>query len=96
MVYEDQQVNSDHGKAKSPKKFTQPQLMSCLVIKESLQLDYRGTHTLLSESCSDGLENQRETRWGTLHFVGLMPGRAVRLLCSNRPDTPVASERDVL
>jgi len=39
----------DHAKAKSPKKFTQPQLMVCLVIKEFLQLDYRGTHVLLSE-----------------------------------------------
>lgn len=39
----------DHAKAKSPKKFTQPQLMVCLVIKEFLQLDYRSTHVLLSE-----------------------------------------------
>jgi hypothetical protein len=39
----------DHAKAKSPKKFTQPQLMVCLVIKEFLQLDYRGIHILLSE-----------------------------------------------
>ena len=26
----------------SPKKFTQPQLMACLVLKEFLRLDYRG------------------------------------------------------
>jgi hypothetical protein len=39
----------DHAKAKSPKKFTQPQLMACLVIKEFLQLDYRGIQVLLSE-----------------------------------------------
>ena len=39
----------DHAKAKSPKKFTQPQLMVCLMIKEFLQLDYRGVHILLSE-----------------------------------------------
>lgn len=39
----------DYAKAKSPKKFTQPQLMACLVIKEFLQLDYRGIHTVLSE-----------------------------------------------
>jgi len=32
----------DHAKAKSPNKFTQPQLMACLVVKELLQLDYRG------------------------------------------------------
>jgi len=40
---------SDHAKAKSPKKFTQPQLVACLVIKEFLQLDYRGTELLLKE-----------------------------------------------
>jgi hypothetical protein len=39
----------DHAKAKSPKKFTQPQLVACLVIKEFLQLDYRGIHMLLVE-----------------------------------------------
>jgi len=39
----------DHAKAKSPKKFTQPQLMASLVIKEFLQLDYRGTQVLLQE-----------------------------------------------
>jgi hypothetical protein len=39
----------DHAKVKSPKKFTQPQLMVCLVIKEFLQLDYRSTHILLTE-----------------------------------------------
>jgi hypothetical protein len=39
----------DQARAKSPKKFTQPQLVTCLVIKEFLQLDYRGVHTLLQE-----------------------------------------------
>ena len=39
----------DHAKAKSPKKFTQPQLLACLVVKECLHLDYRGVQSLLSE-----------------------------------------------
>ena len=39
----------DHAKAKSPRKFTQPQLMACLVIKEFLKLDYRSTRILLME-----------------------------------------------
>ena len=39
----------DHAKAKSPKKFTQPQLMACLVIKEFRQLDYRSTYQMLIE-----------------------------------------------
>ena len=40
---------ADHAKTKNPKKFTQPQLMACLVVKEFLQLDYRGTQMLLME-----------------------------------------------
>jgi hypothetical protein len=39
----------DHAKAKSLKKFKQPQLMACFVIKEFLQLDYRGTQMPLKE-----------------------------------------------
>ena len=34
----------------SPKKFTQPQLFACLVLKEFLQLDYRKLAALLSDS----------------------------------------------
>jgi len=40
---------ADHRHAKSPKKFTQPQLLACLVIKEFLRLDYRGIQVLLKE-----------------------------------------------
>ena len=39
----------DHAEAKSPKKSTQSQLVTCLVIKEFLQLGYRGIHKLLKE-----------------------------------------------
>ena len=38
--------------AKSPRKFTQPQLVACLVLKEFLRQDYRGIHRVLAE-CSD-------------------------------------------
>ena len=34
----------------SPRKFTQPQLFACLVLKEFLKLDYRGLSGLLSDS----------------------------------------------
>ena len=73
----------DHANAKSPKKFTQPQLMACLVIKEFLQLDYRGTHILLSE-WSDlrsviGLKK-------VPHFTTLCAA-AKRLLCKAQADT---------
>lgn len=34
---------------KSPHKFTQPQLVACLVVKEFYRLDYRALHSLLAE-----------------------------------------------
>jgi hypothetical protein len=34
----------------SPKKFTQPQLFACLVLKEFLKLDYRGLSSLLNDT----------------------------------------------
>ena len=33
----------------SPKKFTQPQLFACLVLKEFLRLDYRGLAAFLAD-----------------------------------------------
>jgi len=41
---------SDHSHRNSPKKFTQPQLFACLVLKTSLGLDYRGLAELLDKS----------------------------------------------
>jgi hypothetical protein len=40
---------SPYAHPKSPKKFTQPQLVACLIVKEFLRLDYRGIHVLLGE-----------------------------------------------
>ena len=34
----------------SPKKFTQPQLFACLILKEFLKLDYRGLEELLKDT----------------------------------------------
>ena len=39
----------DYSHIKSPRKFTQPQLLTCLIIKELRGLDYRGIHVMLSE-----------------------------------------------
>jgi len=39
----------DYRHPKSPKKFTQPQLFACLVVKECRGLDYRGIWVLLQE-----------------------------------------------
>ncbi|MFN9342228.1 MAG: hypothetical protein ACK6DB_06480, partial [Planctomycetota bacterium] len=38
---------ADYSHRNSPKKFTQPQLFACLVLKTSLGLDYRGLEGLL-------------------------------------------------
>lgn len=35
----------------SPRKFTQPQLFACLVLKEFLKLDYRGVAAMISDMC---------------------------------------------
>lgn len=45
----------------SPKKFTQHQLFACLVLKEFLKLDYRGTESLLLDSPS--LRAAIDLRW---------------------------------
>jgi len=39
----------NYSHVKSPRKFTQPQLLTCLIIKEFQRLDYRGIHTMLAE-----------------------------------------------
>ena len=40
---------ADYSHIKSPRKFTQPQLLACLIVKELRSLDYRGVHVMLSE-----------------------------------------------
>jgi transposase len=39
----------DYSHPKSPRRFTQPQLLACLIVKEIRGLDYRGIHIMLSE-----------------------------------------------
>ncbi len=39
----------DYARVKSPKKFTQPQLLACLIVKEFAGKDYRGIHVMLAE-----------------------------------------------
>lgn len=46
-------VLPEHGHKFSPKTYTQPQLLACLLLKEHLRLDYRGAQDLLE--LSDGL-----------------------------------------
>ncbi len=41
---------ADYSLRNSPRKFTQPQIFACLVLKTSLGLDYRGLEGLLDDS----------------------------------------------
>lgn len=40
----------DYSDVSSPHKYTQPQLLACLVLKEFLKLDYRGVVSLLTDT----------------------------------------------
>ena len=40
---------AQYSHRKSPHKFTQPQLLACLIVKEIRKLDYRSIHIMLSE-----------------------------------------------
>ena len=44
-----QQAVAEYSHIKSPRKFTQPQLLACLIVKELRGLDYRGIHVMLDE-----------------------------------------------
>jgi hypothetical protein len=39
----------DYARPKSPRKFTQPQWVACLIVKEFEKKDYRGIHVMLGE-----------------------------------------------
>jgi transposase len=41
---------SDYAHRFSPKKFTQPQLLACLILKEFFKTDYRGIEAILADS----------------------------------------------
>ncbi len=54
-----------HGHKFSPKTYTQPQLLACLLLKEHLRLDYRGAQDLLE--LSDGLREALSLRQAPDH-----------------------------
>jgi hypothetical protein len=72
---------------KSPRKFTQPQLVACLVVKEFLGLDYRGVQVLLDEwtDLREALELGKVP-----HFTTLC-GAAGRLLTQARAEALLAA-----
>jgi len=71
-----------YARRNSPKLYTQPQLLVCLVIKEFLRLDYRGVETLLNEwsDLREVLGLKRVPRFTTLQTASR------RLLCKPSAD----------
>lgn len=59
---------SDYSHIYSPKKFTQPQLFACLVLKEFEKKDYRGVQQLLLDCADlrDAIELKSVPHWTTL------------------------------
>lgn len=57
-----------HVNSSGPRKFTQPQLMAILVLKELLDLDYRGVAQLLTKQSSlqTVLQLSEVPHWTTL------------------------------
>ena len=66
----------DYSHVNSPKKFTQPQLLGCLVIKEFLRLDYRG----LADHLADHAELTRLLDLTTVPHYTTFQKAAARLL----------------
>ena len=77
----------DYARAKSPKKFTPPQLLACLIVKEFSGKDYRGVSVMLAE-----WSDLRETLGlkKAPHFTTLCQA-ATRLLTQDRWDQLMAS-----
>lgn len=71
----------------SPKTFTQPQLFACLVLKEAMKLDYRGTSALLADSFSmrEAIQLKQVPHFTTLQkaSVRLLRRKRVQRLLDN-------------
>jgi hypothetical protein len=94
---------SDYSHKNSPKKFTQPQLFACLVLKEFEKKDYRGVTQLLAD-CSDlrdaiGLQvvphfttlQKASIRLLKLKRVRPLLAETVRLIHRRRKNVPYAA-----
>ena len=81
----------------SPKKFTQHQLLSCLVLKEFLRLDYRGVMQLLIDApgLQAVIQLQDVPHWTTLQKAAdrllKKTPRAASWIKRFRPPQPQAS-----
>jgi hypothetical protein len=90
---------SDYSHRYSPKKFTQPQLFACLVLKEFEKKDYRGIAAFLEDS-SD-LRNEiglkRVPHWTTLQKASrrLLGVKHVRLLLDDTVQRVRGRKRNV-
>ena len=70
----------------SPKKFTQPQLLACLILKEFFKTDYRGIVEILNDATSlpQAIGLTRVPHFTTLQKVA---ARLTRRAGSNHADT---------
>jgi hypothetical protein len=76
-----------YGSKFSPKKFTQPQVAACLVLKEFFKTDYRGIVAILADhrELREILEWPAVPHWTTLHKASrtvLKPRRLRRVLAT--------------
>ncbi|RYE83156.1 MAG: hypothetical protein EOO75_19695 [Myxococcales bacterium] len=76
----------DYSCPKSPRRYTQPQLLACLVLRAHLKLTYRQTTELLE--CSDGLRD-------ALGLRGAVPRHTTLDLFAARVATPALLDRVV-
>ena len=62
---------TDYSHPKSPHKFTQPQLLAMLVLKQFFRLDYRGTVDWIGRwaELREALEIQRPPHYSTLCYA---------------------------
>ena len=62
---------AEYSCSKSPHKFTQPQLLAVLVLKQFFKLDYRGVVVWLSKwkELRDALELKRVPHYSTLCYA---------------------------
>jgi len=65
------QALADYSHPKSPHKFTQPQLLAILVLKQFFKTDYRGVVQWLAKwkELRDALELQRIPHYSTLCYA---------------------------
>lgn len=89
----------EHPHPNAPKKFTQPQLFACLVLKRFYQLDYRGIWAMLRDwpAMRGWLGLRCTPHWTTLHQAAgrLLAAASMRTLLTQTVDYGMGRRRRV-